>query len=704
MLQVREYNISGNQLRAFYDENGGLVFVVDLKIDDKKPNVMLVINPDGNRKWDDILENDYDVQLEDVRPKKDNKYQKLDIEYSGLEIYDSLIRAYDSGLGVDKELNLLGRFRDIAVRRATAERLVIAETLADNARETINRANDTIEEQNNRIQELRARLASARKGIGKEPTKQSASKILRLEAQIDATGEKIKRTKKRLDSAQKRLIVASDDADAARQILERVGIDVPMEVVEDLPVQVREQPVANVTSGELVATVPAPVPAEIPEYDLIKTEQKAEKMADEDVKPLFDTDPEILDEEIAFKPIDFSVPAAEPAAVVPPYQSGQPVSEVNSDTYDDMSGIAPLSFTPPVSAMPARSETPVLDTIKSVDVPAVNESGVMYDDMGILDNGNVHDAETRASGTSMVAPAPDVAPAPIDSGFRPVSPITGEAPSPSMDARVEMRNKPTVVYYIMLVMLIVLSIFTLWFYQKSTGNNVVPNLGSAVAPESIETEPDVTENTDVAPDVVTMVEVASEKVATIEPEPEPVAEPEPEPEVVDVQPEPVPEPEPLPEPVVIDAPTVTVEPTEVPVPVTTVPVRTVPDAPQPEPVTIETEEEILAKKPAYGVSQNEAMFVAADEFETDRQAVQTPEQDIEVVEMIDTPVVAVADVEPQYEYEYTDDYVADEIPLCEGGAEPDRFGCCPGETYTQIDNGGFVCCPDAGGDCFPPLK
>ena len=43
--------------------------------------------------------------------------------------------------------------------------------------------------------------------------------------------------------------------------------------------------------------------------------------------------------------------------------------------------------------------------------------------------------------------------------------------------------------------------------------------------------------------------------------------------------------------------------------------------------------------------------------------------------------------------------------VCKGNAEPDDFGCCPGETYTAIDDDqGFACCPDSGGDCFPPIS
>jgi hypothetical protein len=39
---------------------------------------------------------------------------------------------------------------------------------------------------------------------------------------------------------------------------------------------------------------------------------------------------------------------------------------------------------------------------------------------------------------------------------------------------------------------------------------------------------------------------------------------------------------------------------------------------------------------------------------------------------------------------------------CDGQA-PDANGCCPGETYTDMGDQGFNCCPDGGGDCFPPL-
>ena len=83
-LTFVDYDIAANVFRAYYDADNKVVFVIDYTVSDIKPNVLLVINPVGNRKWDDILMNDYGVDLETVRPKKDNKYQKLDNEYVGL--------------------------------------------------------------------------------------------------------------------------------------------------------------------------------------------------------------------------------------------------------------------------------------------------------------------------------------------------------------------------------------------------------------------------------------------------------------------------------------------------------------------------------------------------------------------------------------------------------------------------------------------
>ncbi len=46
----------------------------------------------------------------------------------------------------------------------------------------------------------------------------------------------------------------------------------------------------------------------------------------------------------------------------------------------------------------------------------------------------------------------------------------------------------------------------------------------------------------------------------------------------------------------------------------------------------------------------------------------------------------------------------EETITCDDGSAPDANGCCAGETYTDMGEDGFNCCPDTGGDCFPPIQ
>ena len=42
--------------------------------------------------------------------------------------------------------------------------------------------------------------------------------------------------------------------------------------------------------------------------------------------------------------------------------------------------------------------------------------------------------------------------------------------------------------------------------------------------------------------------------------------------------------------------------------------------------------------------------------------------------------------------------------LCGDGTKPNRYGCCTDETFKDLGNSVFACCPKTGGDCFRPLK
>lgn len=657
-ITSRQYQIGENRLVAYFDNTGRLVFVLDETTSDTKPNALLVIDSDDGRKWDDILVNDWNVDLETVRPKKDNKYQKLDIEYTGLDIYAELFRAYDNDENLSDALRRLGAFRNAAVRRSATERLDAATATADMARDTIERTNTTISELQSRVRELRAKLSQQRKSIGREPTKQSASKILRTEAQIDATTEKLNRAKRRLTNAQRRLVVADDDARAARDILVRVPND-------------------DVASVEHAITTPQPTNLTITTEQQI--EPKAEQMADEEVKPLFDKDPEILDEEIAFKPIEFGSSATTPVPDAAPQFDAPTFAE------EDTTSVAPLSFVPPVSphmhdADNAPQQMPLRDDAPSVSEPA---HAPMLDS---LQPTAMDVAQPVANPAVMPQQAP-VAAAPVPPAYpaatpnvRPVSPITGVAPV-AVDENGGRSQKPNLMYYIMLLLLIVMSIFTLWLYQQRSGDSV-PDLTASVPVATTDTTKTESDTTATSPfisesEIVTAQQVAvkepvAEQVAPApvasQPEPEPVPVTASEPEPVPVAPVSEPEPEPVPVTPVVSEP----EPVVVPSVPTIIPTT------EPERV-IASEEEVIASKPAYSVSQQEKMFVASPNYDTET-------------------IIKYDDV-----YDDADTDTAD-TPVCEDGKTPDAYGCCTGEVYSDMGDGTSACCVIGGDECFPPLN
>lgn len=724
-LTQKEYNISGNVFRAFYDAAGKLVFVIDDTVTDSKLNALLVINPVGDRKWDDILSNDYGVDLETVRPKKDNKYQKLDIEYSGLSVYDDLIHSVGDAEKEPESLEALNDFRQASIRKSAQERLEVAETKAEKTRETILKTNESITELQSKLKVFRSTLSQQRKQIGKEPTKKSAAKILRTEAQIDATNEKIRRAKKRLANAQRRLVSSEEDAELARDVLARISVDSDKSnkkvkydnlpavqkandivVKQSVPVPTVIEEAENVTASEDVA---APVENTMAEEDYRfeveqdfsndTEQQKAINMADEEVKPLFDKDPEILDEEIAFKPIDFGVSKV--------FETTPEVEKKEEKVIEDSSDVAPLSFVPPVSNV--KSEEKVEETafapieIKPVtdyqfdNNAAVNDVNDAVNNVGEFVPPVVNQEEPKFMPEEPKEPVVDnsktinempkennasnnvISPAPVSSDFRPVSPITGVA-TPAAP----VQRKPTLLYYVMLIMLIALSIFTLWLYQKKTASSddSTPDLIATVPQPEVVTDSVVSadnssdavvaESPFIEP--VSVEEVPEQNTQDLQEEtqitvsmPESKVE---EVEVAEVEPEPVPV-TPVVDEVVEEMPVVVPEVSAEPVVVQPVVQTPAPLYEEPKPV-IQTEEEIIASKPAYNVSQNEKMFVADSEYETDSA--------------------------PYYE-----EPVVEDMPLCPDGATPDMNGCCVGEVYTDMGEYGFNCCPEAGGDCFPPL-
>lgn len=574
-LIMRPYLIENNHINAFYDENDVLVFVVDNTVTEKKPNVLLVINPDGDKKWDEILSGQYNVDLETIRPKQDNKYQKLDIEYSGLNVYENLINAYVAGDDISEHIVQLNILRDSAARHSAMTRLNVANEIITKTNATIVRTKETIIRLQERLKTLRAKLSASKKEIGKVPTKQSASKILRIESQIDATNEKIKRAKKRLESAQKRLEVATVDAELASDLL-------------------------NQPETQIVHQTPAPKSKAVsvaPKYEVVAENDDDEDIEEDidtveeesEIKPLFDKDPEIMNEEIAFKPINFDTPvfqseyssqsAPEPTVEesVPETQetpAEQSISEFQGapapsfDDYKNMMDVEEKSqdsenvdFVPPVF-----NEEPAPLEIKPVEnvLPEIPEEKPVLETFTPIEP--IADVPVEEP---VVIPTE---PAPVEDVIKPMPPVPQIDNTPKtepqnlqnyMEVAKQERSKPAFIYYILLLVLIVLSVFTLWVYQKNMGTTtpvlVAPTVEEQEQPAVVSDEPkdvvvdadevflDVTEQQPETKETVVETPVVQEPVAE-----EPVVEESaPVEESAFVDEEPAPE-EPT-EPVVLDA-------------------------------------------------------------------------------------------------------------------------------------------------------
>ena len=704
LLKSKNYEIKGNSLRAFYDAQNKLVFVLDSTVDKIKPNVLLIMSARGDRKWDDVLVNDYNVDLETVRPKKDNKYQKLDIEYDGLVVYDNLIRAYDDGDNINRALRDLHDFREMSAHRSATERLAAATSVADNARETIERTGDAIVELQAKIKAVRAKITNLRRGIGREPTKQSAAKILRAEAQLDALTGKLERAKKRLENANKRLLVAEDDIAAAQAVLDLLSnVDdkkfktvesatpvkkkkMSVEPEEDLPEETDEDTDAEFEDVEDV------VDDDLDDEDFDDDVENIDD-TDEEVKPLFDKDPNIVDEKIAFKPISF-----DDMAVKVDNDAQQNLSVTYDDETDDSNDVV-------VEPAQDEKETEIADNnsaeknnisleppkpvVDKVDMPAeIDNSG---DDEAQLDEifedleeDDDDDLEQQDASPLNVTPVPEqtnneIVAAPtneiVDSGenvapinvtpvvetpvgdsasivapvakpvtenlVRPASPVAETTPVVNAPVVDESKHKPNLLYYVLLLVLIALSVFTLWLYQRS---NVSPDVMPALTPDE-----NVVKQTEEVVDVPTTNVVETVSVAD------------------DVQSDDADS-----DPFVASGDAVNTEKTS-----------------RIEEIAENSLNKIAEAAEIPVENTNDEPVATDDETDTEPEA---------------APVVV---NKPEYKVTTDKVFTSDEPAvsggsLCDGDVAPDTNGCCPGETYSVVNNQN-VCCPDSGGDCFPPL-
>jgi len=717
LLKSRNYKIDGNSLTAFYDRHGKLVFVLDSTTSKVKPNVLLVMTSHGDRKWDDVLSNDYGMDLELIRPRKDNKYQKLDIEYDGLSVYDDLIQAYQDGDSTKTELKNLEKFRMMSARRAATERIAAAKTIAQNAQDTIERTSDTILELQKKIKTVRSKITTLRRGVGREPTKQSAAKILKAEAQLDVLTDKLKRAKKRLENANKRLLVAEEDIASARKVLDLIpdtndDTEIKIRPVKASPTKTKRQVIEpddddddtgfdnddtefdeDVDIDEDINIKDNSKPSEPDDIDLddldfdddddTESDDESDTESDKEIKPLFDKDPNIMDEKIAFKTIDFdekptnnfntkdekvendndtSFAPPKPimdAIQVPNNYDDEPEIKLDDiysqSTKDDVKyDVEPQQNTDEENVqVPGGFVPPVLDSLQSVNnEPTQTPENIPEPELESLSTPTNDSTATSDNKNIMNI-------------VRPVAPNAAPHLAQPVKGTETAHHRPNLLYYVLLLVLIALSVFTLWLYQRS-------NTSSDAIPELTATSTQVVQQ-----------DVKSEPVATNDTESDDESDSD-NPFIASAE-EPTPEQS---EPVVEKAVEASLNT-----------VLVVSDN-KPKTVVDDNDSEQKTSDDEPSVEEN-----ADDESDT----VPDNESDNEPVESESEPESEPASPvtvnKPEYNVTQPDvinETKSDETP-CEGNGTPDEHGCCPGETYTDMGDQGPACCPDAGGDCFPPL-
>jgi len=400
---IEMHELAGLKIKAFYDAAHKLLFAIDLTRDSILPNALLVLEDREGRKWDDILQNDFQIKPESVRPRSDNKYQKLDIDYEGLNYYADAIWSKNADALVNWRYRAAERQRYLRVDEAERELALARETAAE-AEKTVNELEEFIALQ-------KEKLRAAKKNLGKEPPKDSAAKILKFEAKIDKAQEKKARSQRRLRRAEHRI-------EKAEQML-----------------------------GEYKSMI-------IP---------KAKEMNDSDVKPLFTEHPNIVNANEAFRPVLFDAPVAEeePKADI----WNEPKVWDEPETPDMPAPVAAPIFQP-------ADPLPPLEPFPSIEPQIIQPTFTM----------------------APPSPAPDIS----GTSAMPIFSTNNERPAPppippspiAEPTEIEPRRGQSGAYYVMLALLIGLSIFTLYLYQKKiAGGDEVPKIAARAVPGSAAAAP-----------------------------------------------------------------------------------------------------------------------------------------------------------------------------------------------------------------------
>ncbi|MDR0449009.1 MAG: hypothetical protein LBG89_00920 [Rickettsiales bacterium] len=437
MLFKKDFSAGGISFSAWLDTHDHAAFVLDMTRDDILPDAMVVIDQDASnpdRKWDDILRKDFDTDPEIVRPRQDNKYQKLDILYMGLSVYQAAVdHMMTHGDASGEIIRDIGSFRLNAAAASAAKRIADNRVILKKVSKTMESTKKTAAKIRAEIAQLTERLAAQKTAAGFQPSRAAASKILKTQSMIEALQEKDERNDTRAKRTAKKIAAARREIQEFADRLERLR-------------------------GLGAETAPLADADDYDEYDYDGDESESPAIA-----PLLDDDPNIVDKSKAFQKVDYK--EREMQAEFKPMQWAADVDEVETPTpktesrIDEVpaSGVSSgrLSATPPASmpsfAPPVSSGQPVPENPMSS--PA----------SGFAAQPGTSSAYVPRQ--PMPAARPDAAPG-----------AQAAAVARSGDTGGRKPSEPGGGYYMLLLVLIVVSIATLYVYQDKLNTRILPHL------------------------------------------------------------------------------------------------------------------------------------------------------------------------------------------------------------------------------------
>jgi hypothetical protein len=493
-LIKRLFNVGKLRFAAWLDKSGNAAFVVDDTRDQISPDVRLIINPDPMddlKKWDSILRDDFKIDPEIVRPRVDNKYQKLDIDYAGLSLYQKLIDAENAGAKAARsDIIAVENFRINAAAIAAQKRIDDANDLLEKVSDTVGISDKTAIKIKGDLRVLKEKLSAVRATVGKQPTKAAAAKILKIQSQMEALTEKSGRNDLRKKRTLKKIAAANreiEEMTARLEFLKQMGAE-----VNDVVAAEYEDDNAHSSVQPLVAKNPNIVD----ESKAFKSVYSKDDANDDVVDEYVEDAAEAKVEDIA-APVkeQVEIPTSTRPAQVErekPKQIFQaPVMGTLWNQVSDDADSNPLSSqnvvlnSVPVAQEPVEQEDDSIEAElryfnaenssegKEVERMVENNYEMNQEQMipasaGMTGSSNVENSGV-VSGAAAIGAQPVVRPIGLGGN-------AGTFNSMSNNKAEKRPGEPSSGYYILLLILIILSVATLYIYQKKLDKNVLPHL------------------------------------------------------------------------------------------------------------------------------------------------------------------------------------------------------------------------------------